>query len=446
MLTGGSSRVPGLATRLEDNTLCLPCHAGREFFENVTTDDVAAITPTSAPDPVVEAVVDHMRDSGMPIGRLAYDPEGTGAGNCAACHMLPTGVAATTTMDAAGFTEGDIANHSMQPIFPRASILHGVTNSCSKCHPAGAPDDRAAEIIEEWVHDGSDGDGTFHADTPRGFQNGIANPERFGGVRCAGCHTTEGFLRIQIAGEDPDQGEIDEIVRQAVGRDEGITCRACHGRDAQGDFNAGPNSLRLPAAELCGSCHNNETVVFADFRDHGEIVRHPQREMLLGTAGDDPSLPSAVSPHSDPGLFPNSCVDCHYDRRERTEKHDFTPQPSTCGRCHDEVTFNRTAFADFDGSGTVDGIQDEVASLLDILRDALVARPSIDQAPNGLFEYDGDNAMVGASDAEARAAFNHYSVSFDGSLGVHNPARTVRVLQRSYRELTGVDVPGAVLR
>jgi hypothetical protein len=67
---------------------------------------------------------------------------------------------------------------------------------------------------------------------------------------------------------------------------------------------------------------------------------------------------------------------------------------------------------------------------------------------DNIFNYAGatNAALTGASDVQKRSVFNWYSVQDDRSLGVHNVARSVQLLQASYRELTGSDVPGATLR
>src|SRR6185503_17295908 len=135
-------------------------------------------------------------------------------------------------------------------------------------------------------------------------------------------------------GEALPQEEIDVIAKESVAQDRGISCDACHGRRADGQFHGvDANPLRLPKEELCSTCHNAETVVFADFRDHGAVVRHPQAEMIAGTAGDAPpgAPATAQTSHS---LFPDGCVTCHYDADHALGKHDFRPNVATCTSCH----------------------------------------------------------------------------------------------------------------
>lgn len=446
------------AVRADDGSLCLSCHAASEGpFAAVTREDVAQMGSGTIPQRVADAVVLHMADRGMSVHVSKYDPLGTGVGSCVECHMPQTGRGARFTADEGGFRRGDLRSHGMRTVTPRASQVHqdagtGMTNSCSNCHPTGAGD-AVGTILADWATDG-DADGTFHGDVPRNIQGGVANPGHDGGVPCAQCHTTEGFVRIQVKGETLSPGEIDGILKDSIGREKGIGCDACHGTRADGALDLSTRQpLRMAKGQLCGSCHNGQTVVFADFRDRGEMIRHPQREMLDGTAGaESPGAGAyANSGHTGGGLFEDQCVVCHYDPERAGASHRFAPQAATCTVCHTGLTvFNRsTAGKDWDGDGSAaEGIQGEISGLLDRVKGALLLNPQITFSASSNFEYGGasDHKLTGASEAEKRAAFNWYSVTFDGSRGVHNSARAIQLLQRSYRELTGVDVPGAAIR
>lgn len=443
-----------IRTRSDDNSLCLSCHAGTEPFAGAAAADVAQISSGTPPASVVDAVVRHMSDRGMHVARTLYDPAGTGVGNCVTCHMPLVGRTAAFTADAAGLRKGDLHSHLFRTIPARASHLYtdaavGMSNSCSTCHPTRAGD-AVATILTQWATD-TGADGVFHGDTPRNFQNGVANAGGAGGgAPCVRCHTTEGFVEEQVKGRTLTQGETDRIVKDAIARDKGISCDACHGSRADGTFDLRDRQpLRMPKGELCGSCHNGQTVVFADFRDRGEMIRHPTREMLLGTAGSESPGHATWTDTAHSG-FEDQCVACHYDPEVAGATHTFAPQVATCAQCHAGLgTFNRPSANDWDGDGNVaEGIQGEVRGLQDRVKAALVVNPEITFTAGGFFEYGAatDHKLTGATEAEKRAAYNWYSVEYDGSAGVHNAARAVQLLQRSYRELTGMDVPGAVLR
>ena len=440
-----------VVTRTEDNSLCLACHAGIAPFGDTTKRDAALISSGTTPESVKTSVTNHMKDVGMPVTTAQYDPAGTGVGRCSMCHMPLTATVGGPVPDKAGWQQGDFHSHRFRPVWPRASELYGVTNSCSVCHPT-QPGDPVATIISQWAKPPATASQTaFHGATPPISQfnvplNDHLDTSAAGGMQCIACHTADGFKRILVEGAPVLQGAIDDIAKQAIAEDRGLTCDACHGKRADGLFyGTDRNPLRIEKAQLCSTCHNDRDVDFDAFRLRGVVVRHPQREMLAGDAGSaPPGIPDVAATYHT--SFQDGCVTCHFD--PAVASHDFTPKVATCTSCHPGLnTFNRPAKADYDGDSFVEGVQDEVKGLLFVLREALLADPQMSFA-GGFFDYAGgtDHALTGASDAQKRSVFNWYSVSDDRSFGVHNTARAVQLLQASYRELTGNNVPGAILR
>ena len=189
----------------------------------------------------------------------------------------------------------------------------------------------------------------------------------------------------------------------------------------------------------------NETIQFEDFRDHGEIVRHPMQQMMDGVEGGE--VPTASYSNSFHATL--SCVDCHFEQGEN-DNHSFSPQLDTCNAsgCHSGLSnFNRTARADYDGDGNVEGIQDEVHGIQAILRDAIL---DYETATGAEITYDGEeyylidgnrsntDALDASADAAVmRAIFNQYWTDFEGSFGVHNTSYALQLLQNSFEELTG---------
>lgn len=115
-----------------------------------------------------------------------------------------------------------------------------------------------------------------------------------------------------------------------------------------------------------------------------------------------------------------------------------------CQQCHEGLdTFNRRAFGDYDGDGTVEGVQDEVHGLLQALFNAIQATGvTVGEA------YPYVAASAWSSDPavaikQKGAAYNYVFVEHDGSAGIHNTRYSVQLLQSSYRNLTGRDVPNA---
>jgi hypothetical protein len=106
--------------------------------------------------------------------------------------------------------------------------------------------------------------------------------------------------------------------------------------------------------------------------------------------------------------------------------------------CHAEgsiITFDRTASADFDGDGTIEGVQTEIEGLIAKLAEVL---PKNDDGT--LYSSGFNNA--GLSELELQAYWNYYVINNDGSKGIHNTQFSVQVLQETYKQLTGEQAGG----
>ena len=110
-----------IATKIEDNTLCLACHATHGPFESIKKEEVAEYAKNVTKIGAVTAA-----HSFHP-----YGPErGMGLGRCTECHMAKTAVTAETY---------DIAGHVFETISPEKTLKYqdkgGMPNSCSvSCH------------------------------------------------------------------------------------------------------------------------------------------------------------------------------------------------------------------------------------------------------------------------------------------------------------------------
>lgn len=434
-----------------DGTLCLACHAGSAPFATLSRSDVADFARGGRPA-VRDAVVRHMADGGMPVAASAYDPEGTGVGRCSACHMAETGTGTrATTTDAAGFPASTAGggSHTMRTLWPSVSEAHDVTNGCNRCH-GDATTDGGGSRLAQWRVDGADGDGVFHGAAARRFQTGNLGAASGTGPACVRCHTTEGFRRIAVEG-DPDGLTTDAaaragVIADAVRFEEGVTCAACHGPDGDGVLADGRAPLRLPREQLCTSCHG-DGVDFDDYLFASQSPHAPQGDLFTGGGGvEPPGSGSYVDGFHT--TVADGCVHCHLDRRDPLyARHTFEPDVRTCGQCHPSPDgFNLIAFGDYDGDGTVEGLQDEVRDLVALVRDAVLAADLQVVFDGKKFKRGAGPAMTGAGAPLQRAAFNVETVLTDRSGGIHNPTRIVRLLQKSYAEVTGNDVPGATLR
>jgi formate-dependent nitrite reductase cytochrome c552 subunit len=281
---------------------------------------------------------------------------------------------------------------------------------------------------------------------------------------CLLCHDGKGLIPGgRVAGKD-------------ITDPEPMTCDTCH--DWGGSEN--PSSLRkfgeskLAGAPLtvvngksamCTTCHNarkaadDKSVAAASVPHRG-----PQGEMVAGVGGFEfPGPKYANSPHT---TIENSCVTCHMaDPVEGGEGkvggHTFKvvageiENTNACVECHPKTeTVNRPAYGDFDGDTKLEGIQSEVAGLVELLQKAISER--IDGSKGSFAESHGALVFVDRNGKEMdkktydptllKAAWNMIFVENDGSEGVHNPVYAVQLLQASYKAVSGTDVPNAKLR
>jgi hypothetical protein len=263
-----------------------------------------------------------------------------------------------------------------------------------------------------------------------------------------------------------------------VTKDVGLsaTCFECH------------NSRTDPANAIKSSFPHYSSV--AEFISntggvtYGQTIANSPHGDLVGVAPipnpaakDDPEaakfLFSKVG--DDKGNIPGPCVTCHMtapitDQKdpnyEKVGGHSFnTVSPDgkfqytgSCQACHQGLdSFNFAAKADYDGNGKVEGVQTEVLGLLNVVWKELEAKgvKKVETGyPYGTLPKGADGQV---DDKIDNAWYNFRTVygvmwgeeTGDGNQGkaqaMHNFKRAVMLLQLSYKDLTGKDVPGATL-
>jgi hypothetical protein len=144
----------------------------------------------------------------------------------------------------------------------------------------------------------------------------------------------------------------------------------------------------------------------------------------------------------------DTCVTCHMQElasnnpaKNMAGEHTFKPtwdggtpddpsddvdQVGACVNCHGPIESFDFARQDFDGDGTIEGVQTEVEGLLHAVAMLL---PPIGEPTFSL------NSSYTTS--QLKAAFNYAFVEEDGSHGIHNTSYTVNILKASLADLTG---------
>jgi len=260
---------------------------------------------------------------------------------------------------------------------------------------------------------------------------------------CVVCHDGGAFAE-QIT-------EIDQLEREfPVSTD----CRACH--TGQGNELMQSGTVSIPSQEnveagtgaQCLACHNERKNPTIDDEDRPAPHYSSQAGIYTGTGGimaED--FDYETSSHFE---IENTCNACHMTPTEDGwQSHTFAVDnlEAACGDCHRDITdVNLEANADYDGNGEATGFQDETEGLLTLLEEAIsesIDGGSFESSHGSVVFTDEAGNEIQAPNEAYQAAFNYMLVSNDGSLGIHNPIFVVQLLQQSYSELTGEDVPDA---
>ncbi|MBI4759333.1 MAG: hypothetical protein HY783_10125, partial [Chloroflexi bacterium] len=278
-----------------------------------------------------------------------------------------------------------------------ASLDNGV---CNQCHDGGGHHVKGTE----WRY-------SKHGEEASTAWAYASGPGR---TPCVRCHSGEGYASFI---ENPKEPATWKFAKEMV------TCATCH--DPHSDKN--PWQLRIagkpvevtfdaPNAGLsatCMECHNDrqvtadaakgsyphyssaaELVYSNDGIDYGQTLVNSPHGMVVGVAPiQNKAVTTTVqylfsSPEDKKGNVPGPCVTCHMwptladakdPNRFKVGEHTFglvSPDgkfqyTEPCQACHAGIkTFNILAKADYDGNGKVEGVQDEVAGLLKVLKKA----------------------------------------------------------------------------
>jgi hypothetical protein len=395
--------------------------------------------------------------------------DGTGySAGCISCHTV--GYDANSKVNDGGFsavasqlgwtfpTTLQAGNFQAMP-----GQLQAVANiQCENCHGPGSEHaNYGGDVIAVAIPSNSGAcsqchdEPTHHIKTAA-WQNSVhavTTTDPAGNASCVGCHTGTGFI-ARMNGETP----ITETAYHS------IDCYTCHEPHGVTQPSTASHLIRNMASVtladgtkvtsstvgegmLCMQCHQSRmaasavptTTGSAHFGPH----EGPQADMLMGTNGYTygAKIPSSAHQY----VTTNACIDCHMQTVAGTDPafmkagdHTFsttyapagqTPEDlvGACQTCHgtDITSFNFPTFS-FDGSGNIQGVQDQVQTLLNQLSALL---PPNNQVKTSLSI---DSTWT---PQQLEAAYNWLFVNNDGSKGVHNLDYAVGLLQASIANL-----------
>ena len=281
---------------------------------------------------------------------------------------------------------------------------------------------------------------------------------------CAPCHTHQGFLERIAAGATSTAADILDPAP--------INCRTCHQIHTtytNADYALtvdGPNQMLFNVAQgpvdfgeignLCSQCHQGRalspmpvvggsavTVTSSRYGYH----HGPQAQIVGGVGAFDLSGELPVPPaelaasgpmaHGNPVVNADVCGTCHMGQAfgEQAGGHTWNMTYFYHGHDVDNIagcaTACHTTIEDFD----YHDVQTDIAALMEELRVELV-RVGI--------KRDGENwyANAGTWPANVAAAFINYQMfGEDRSLGIHNPAYAMGILQASVDYMKTVATP-----
>lgn len=393
-----------------------------------------------------------------------------GADYCFECHT--TGY--DTELANGGFDDNPV------------SSLHNV--QCENCHgPASAHVAGGGDVSEITLSVSEDVCAGCHVSTRNnGWSDWEAHQHNVGHTIYEGSYYSGCGARCHSG-----SGYIEEVSGSAVSDTTfiSINCITCHDpHDATNDHQIRlyPNGVTAPNGDtvtkgglgnLCLGCHTgrrsadeiedqvaNGSSHFGPHHGNQGAFLYPD-VFFVDVVGS-----GFVWSSSQHLLMEDSCVTCHMEGHDgvneygspNTSGHAYEPSVEACEPCHGVLADFDDVMAknDYDGDGAVEGVQSEVIGLTNLLLGALVATGLDTTGVSGDDAFDVVLTTVGFPDdstsvwsavltggltasAVRASGFNMATVLYDHSHGVHNAAFTIQLLQQSYKNVAGSDVPNA---
>lgn len=377
------------------------------------------------------------------------------------------------------------ANTSLDDLMADPRIARFANIQCENCHGPGGTSHTGSKSYETGVCDQCHSQNAQWLNSKHSIEPPLHEAE---GASCVECHTSQGYVAVKARGKEAIFPANATDAKPATIPDPGamspIGCATCHDpHQATYPFEADgqvkslqlriqgevsmPNGVTVDAevSAVCVTCHANkrDLAYKADYLA-GNKVRgthdNSQADVFYG-AGAFEFGDKAYGNSAHKSVATEGCVTCHMAPTpgyspvkanintnapgyNKLGGHSWTMEAggvqnaaNACSSCHSGLNdYNRTARGDYDGDGSVEGVQDEVKGLLTLVAEKL--------------PKDADGAILSSTinktntnEVQRKALWNYWLINNDGSDGIHNTRYAVEVLQETYFQLTGSKVPGA---
>jgi len=347
---------------------------------------------------------------------------------------------------------------------------------CENCHGAGSQHLGDETKIDVSLDEGICG--KCHEEEPDYIKNiqwknskhseGVGVADR---TPCNKCHSGWGFIdRLDMVPENEWRLGFQQI-----------SCAVCHDPHSAANEHqirslspvTLPNGVVVEGGKgtLCMNCHQSRNIINNEFVSAEVYVANylsnirpsrprsfgphhgPQTDMLAATNVITFGQKLPTSPHLQEA--PDACVTCHMAEpvpgaENFVGEHTWSMDSDSlevdnikaCEPCHgnigtsfeDKKYYDDFSNADHDGNGIEEGLILEVRGLLDTLEAVL-----LDDTTKFVLNDEGDLRMRDSSVTliEASAVYNHNFILEDKSMGIHNPAFAVALLQTSIQAVRG---------
>lgn len=469
-----------IVTNVDNDTLCLACHATHGPFADITPEEVAAMDQnlsfnsiTGNVKAVVTAHTQHYFDPLNEDGSGGIDnPDDSGASRCTGCHVPLTAKSALAY---------DIHSHTFVVIEPAASLSTapsaGVKNGCNYCHltasdadldalqaayEAKFPVDASGAAIpatnvffDQW---NSSGHAAYESEP-------FIHWDEDGSIStsCAKCHSKDGFIDFAADGAVDAASKLGTV----------ISCGTCHTNgdnpllyvdastrwDDRTPFDAldlvvFPSTLTADlgdSSNICMACHQGRSskvqvdeqiagwdgvseLRFLNIHYYAAAATLFGTDVMGGYEYDSNSFVGAQT-YAGQNTFPaphdtlNTCTECHL--REGANDHSFIPDITRCNDCHTGATFETLAGSPSANFAAINTLKDELQVVLEAAGVIFV----------GHYPY-FDNLLTAE---QLKAAYNWQVADKEPCGYIHNGDYIQQLLYDSIVDMGGtpsIDAPG----